>query len=581
MVEPYFDSIPASDEQFGQHNPEELQVNDVGDHGSEAFAPGYLFPGELGGVEDNSWLDQAMMDIGMQAFDQVDVSPNAAVTDQASGSLTAQPHEESISIVCGLTGDMDPYLMQRYNFDSNNNFVFKRLTVRSMSQDVHPVQLLMFNASEETKTTATDTAREHLERLVSPDVGSRLIVLYYQFVHPHVPVIPLTTPPNPTRSYPSLLAAIYLVTLSFAGFDDYLSVQIAYDLPDTEKLWDLALSGTQQGLHKPNFAMLQMVILLLVAPSPNPLMPDYSTKWSLVGTMVTVSQTLGLQFDASDWKISLAELELRKRLSWVVEMIDVWHAAVLGRTCLIREDSWLVKEPQLTDFSDQESQMSRHLIHMYKLTAILRQVLNTLFSLKAVQILVRDYDITLRNVQVSMEELNRWSIVALEIESEAKFEDVNLSGPMLLGGHFVKVLLFRAILRPFQTTSRSADSLPADPRELEAHRLSRAGAKACVTSFVAFTADLRSGWINGFWPFWCTLAWSTLCNLALMLHVSAETIGEAQECQISLDRARKAIRLHAKSLDVLRFSLLRIDSIFWKGLDNVLTTRLEQSAMNE
>jgi hypothetical protein len=44
---------------------------------------------------------------------------------------------------------------------------------------------------------------------------------------------------------------------------------------------------------------------------------------------------------------------------------------------------------------------------------------------------------TLRNVQVSMEELNRWSIVALEIESEAKFEDVNLSGPMLLGGHFV------------------------------------------------------------------------------------------------------------------------------------------------
>jgi hypothetical protein len=110
------------------------------------------------------------------------------------------------------------------------------------------------------------------------------------------------------------------------------------------------------------------------------LMPDYSTKWSLVGTMATVSQTLGLQFDASDWKISLGELELRKRLSWVVEMIDVWHAAVLGRTCLIREDSWLVKEPQSTDFSDQKSQttMSKHFIHMYRLTIILRQALNTL-----------------------------------------------------------------------------------------------------------------------------------------------------------------------------------------------------------
>jgi hypothetical protein len=398
VAEPYFDSMPASDAQFGQQNPEELLNNDLRDHDTEDFAPGYLLSGELGGVEDDSWLDQAMMDIGMQAFDQVDASPNAAATNEASGSLAAQTQEESISIVCGLTGDMDPYLMQRYNFDSNNNFVFKRLTVRSVSQDVHPVQLLMFNAPEEMKTSATDTVRENLEELVSPDVGLRLISLYviratnrfalsltdccryYQFVYPHFPVIPLATPPDPRRSDPSLLAAIYLVTLSFAGFDDYLSVQIAYDLPDNEKLWDLALSATQQELHKPTFATLQTVILLLVAPSPKLLMPDYSTKWSLVGTMATVSQTLGLQFDASDWKISLGELELRKRLSWVVEMIDVWHAAVLGRTCLIREDSWLVKEPQLTDFSDQKSQttMSKHFIHMYRLTIILRQVLNTL-----------------------------------------------------------------------------------------------------------------------------------------------------------------------------------------------------------
>lgn len=217
-------------------------------------------------------------------------------------------------------------------------------------------------------------------------------------------------------------------------------------------------------------------------------------------------------------------------------------------------------------------------------------------SLKSVQVLARDYDITLRKVQLFMEELNQWSSIALEIESEAKFEDVNLSGPMLLGGHFVRVLLFRAILRPFQTPSRGANSVPADARELEAHRLSRAGAKACVASFTAFTADLKSGWIHGFWPFCklvnipirksltrltgCTLAWSTLCNLALTLQVSAETVEEASECQVSLDRARKTVRLQSKSLDILRFSLLRIDSIFWKGLDNVLTTKLQQLALN-
>ena len=193
-------------------------------------------------------------------------------------------------------------------------------------------------------------------------------------------MIPLAKSPDPATSKPSLLAAIYLVTLSFAGFDDYLSVQIAYDLPDTDKLWNLALSATQQNLHKPDFATLQTVILLLVAPSQDLLMPDYSTKWSLVGTMVTISQTLGLQFDASHWKVTPAETELRKRLSWIVGMIDVWHAAALGRSCLIREDDWLVPEPQLADFSDQERQttMPKHFIHMYKLTMILRQVLITL-----------------------------------------------------------------------------------------------------------------------------------------------------------------------------------------------------------
>ena len=203
---------------------------------------------------------------------------------------------------------------------------------------------------------------------------------------------------------------------------------------------------------------------------------------------------------------------------------------------------------------------------------------------------------TLRKVQLFMEELNRWSSVALEIESEAKFEDINLSGPILLGGHFVKVLLFRAILRPFQTSSRDESLMQADARELEAHRLSRAGAKACVASFVAFKADLKSGWNHGFWPFCklvslpiknllprltgCTLAWATLCNLALMLHASAETVEEALECHVSLERARKTTRLQSKSLDVLRFSLLRIDSIFWKGLNNALTTKLQQSALN-
>lgn len=102
-----------------------------------------------------------------------------------------------------------------------------------------------------------------------------------------------------------------------------------------------------------------------------------------------------------------------------------------------------------------------------------------------------------------MDELNRWFSAAVEIESQSQGDDVDSSGSMLLGGHVVKVLLFRAILRPFNTFRNIAElaSSTNELRELEARRLSRAGAKACVTSFVGFTSNLKSSWIHGFWPF--------------------------------------------------------------------------------
>jgi hypothetical protein len=68
-----------------------------------------------------------------------------------------------------------------------------------------------------------------------------------------------------------------------------------------------------------------------------------------------------------------------------------------------------------------------------------------------------------------------------------------------------------------------------------------------------------------------------MCNLALLLHVTADSSEEVQECRALLDHARRTVRLQSKSFDVLRFSLLRIDAIFWKGLDNVFATKSQQT----
>ncbi|THY19389.1 hypothetical protein D6D01_07072 [Aureobasidium pullulans] len=540
------------------------------------------YPDVLTGIQGDFWLqdpvlDNAILESCMHSLDQSNTSPVDAPSDRVV-STSEHLGQDLPSIVCGLTGDMDPYLMRRYNFDSDDTFVFKRLAIRSVSKETHPVQFLV-SAIQEAEDTNKEMIRTQIDDLISLDIGIRLISLFSKYVGPHIAVFISAIPSDPMQIEPSLLAAVYLLALPFAGNDDYLSVQIAYDLPDATKLWDLASTGVLQQLHQPNFSTLQTLILLLVAPPQKLLMPDYATKWSLVGIMVTVSQTLGLQHDPSHWDISPAKVQLRNRLSWSVKMIDVWYAAVLGRSCLVREDDWLVPEPRAGEVtaSDSPKMLPTHLVHMYKLTSILHTTLTTFFSLRAIQALATDYQTTLQKAQVLMEELNRWNAIIAGIQSTAELNDLDPLGPMLLGGHVVKVLLFRAILRPFQERPGSPSTATSnDHRKIEARRLSRTGAKSCVASFTAFTSDLKSTWTHGFWPFWCALGWSTLCNLALLLYATAQDTEEAQECRLLLDRARQIVRLQSKSLDILRFPLLRIDSIFWKGLENVLTTDWQQ-----
>ena len=58
-------------------------------------------------------------------------------------------------------------------------------------------------------------------------------------------------------------------------------------------------------------------------------------------------------------------------------------------------------------------------------------------------------------------------------------------------------------------------------------------------------------------------------QLAILLLLTARTDEEAEQCKIALDCTRRVLRLQSRSLHLLRFSLLRIDSLHWKGLSKV------------
>jgi len=61
-----------------------------------------------------------------------------------------------------------------------------------------------------------------------------------------------------------------------------------------------------------------------------------------------------------------------------------------------------------------------------------------------------------------------------------------------------------------------------------------------------------------------------MCNLWLLLHATATSDAERDACRAGLDEARNLLRLRATSFPTLQFALLRVNSVFWKGLGEVI-----------
>jgi hypothetical protein len=277
---------------------------------------------------------------------------NSGLTDtqlDLNGSLNPQ--------VLGNSGDMDPYLLRSYQYDTSGAFKFKQLTIRSVCRGANPTQFLLsqpglFSLSRQEMglpDISYDVLREELETLVPADTGLRLIALFRRFILSQYPIFSDSLFPDPQSSPPYLLAAIYIVAQPFARFDDTLSVELAYEDLNTQALMRLVNEALRYEAHNPGLSVVQTMILLVLRPSSNPLILESSSKWSLHGELVATSQTLGLHYDPSSWDIPTWQVALRRRISSTIFALDKWLASSLGRPPLITQDTWLVSSLRPTD----------------------------------------------------------------------------------------------------------------------------------------------------------------------------------------------------------------------------------------
>ena len=292
--------------------------------------------------------------------------------------------------LCGLTGDMDPYLLRRYQFDENSEFAFSKLTIRAIQDTAMPVQFLLSpnhlssgsraeTSLEKDYRSAQEANRAELDQLISPGVGNRLIQLFYRFIYPQFPILAYSDTPNPESSSTHLLASIYCLAQTFATFDERLCIEFAYSAPSPEKLLNIAWGSFGHSLHSPTIDTIQAGLILLLQPPANELVLDSAFKWSLMGSVIASAQTLGLHLDATQWSLPSEETKLRKRLSWAVYTFDKWFALSLGRPSHISDDDWLVSELGLSDLelvqSETETLLCRELSHLTRiLSKVLRQL---------------------------------------------------------------------------------------------------------------------------------------------------------------------------------------------------------------
>lgn len=137
-----------------------------------------------------------------------------------------------------------------------------------------------------------------------------------------------------------------------------------------------------------------------------------------------------------------------------------------------------------------------------------------------------------------------------------------------LGYHYINLIAHRAALRPFQYTGNDAyGQQTADHFQGQEIKKSM---KRCAENYLGFIKGLRVEDVNGFWPPWAQPAVSTLGFTLLNMTVASTSYDEALEWLDVIQRTRRELRPKSKSLPVLSLGLLRIDSIFWRGPDNVL-----------
>ncbi|RFN42549.1 fungal specific transcription factor [Fusarium flagelliforme] len=389
--------------------------------------------------------------------------------------------------LCGVSSNADPWLLRHCKFDDYGFQKFFNVHFRNAggvpTRQLIPAHFAVTQqdaTSIENEAAQDQNLRAELATMVPLNHGQRLLRLFMKRVFPILPILSRShlglgkeqdiPEPHVLGRIPAhLLAAIYATAFSFAAEDDYLSLTAAHEKPPISKLWQFVHRLVIKDSPYPQLSILQAGILYIhrqIENSQRDVVAEAASIWSLMGMMVGVANSLGLNLECRLFGLPDYEKRIRRRLWWAIYNEDKWISLTFGRPPYIRSSEWDVSQLVNSDFmtpyagSNPGSKVEDTFKSMTSLAVIAESVQEKLYSLRASQNLAEDISASVEIAKPLLQSLRTWRESLPMLTSGSSVREMSAGGPERLPStiyHAYLVLLlyiWRALLR---TTVRSSD----------------------------------------------------------------------------------------------------------------------------
>lgn len=472
-------------------------------------------------------------------------------------SLSLQRHRHCKLL--GQTTALDASLLGLGTFNDKNETESRVGTLRQVTSSEY------FSTHADADVPVPDDearALAEIEAIVGHH-GQALIDIYFRNVHPSYPIIQkhafLDRVRHGDKQFnPPLLAAMYILALSWWDHDPILSAQ---PKPDLARLEYIAISSLTVAMQRPKISAVQAGLLLLQRAK--------SSTWTLTVQLVALGQDIGLHLDSSDWSIPLWERRLRKRLAWALYMQDKWSAVMHGRPSHINAADWAVQTPTMSDFDDsippfpnessdggdvessvdpQTSKGRTIFMQMIALTSTMAEVCSTFYSQTARTEAARagrySTQLVLNRAKPVQLKLKEWFA---KLPAECKMD--NLTPGQLSSTGYLHLAYFAAEISIHRRIVQSLSSDPSgtassvDPYLLY---ICRSAAKTRLISAMDFVNRLKPEHLDAFWYFASASNFALIGTFGALLQATSPGREEAEFYAMRLREFRWTLGVSAR-----------------------------------